>query len=89
MSLSVHDLETAFRRALKRTGGTATQRKTRTSDIQAARDHLRRKGWTLRTAAPHLGVHWTRLHHVLKGDRKSASLLARVAALPKRQPAHR
>jgi hypothetical protein len=70
---TIHDLESAFLRSMARCNRAA----------------FAAKGWTLRTAAPHLGVHWTHLHHVLKGDRKSNSLLARVAALPKRQLSHR
>ena len=48
-------------------------------------DALRRKGWTLRTAAPHLGVHFTHLHRVIRGTRESRSLLARLERLPNRQ----
>lgn len=43
---------------------------------------LREKGWTLRPAAKVLGVNFTHLHRVLRGDRHSASLLRRVAKLP-------
>jgi hypothetical protein len=46
---------------------------------------LRRKGWTLRPAARHLGVSLNHLYQVLKGRRFSRSLLARVAALPVRK----
>ncbi len=44
-----------------------------------------RKGWTCRTAAPLLGVHFTHLHKVLIGRRESQSLLNRVLALPSRR----
>ncbi len=49
---------------------------------------LREKGWTLRPAAKVLGVNFTHLHRVLRGERHSASLLRRIANLPNnRQPA--
>lgn len=50
------------------------------------RDDLRRKGWSLRAAAPLLGVHFSHLHHVLKGRRESRALLARIEHLPIRKP---
>jgi len=49
------------------------------------RSMLRAKGWTLRTAAPLLGVHFSHLHHVLTGSRHSAALLARIEKLPIRK----
>lgn len=49
------------------------------------RESLRAKGWSLRTAAPLLGVHWSHLHHVLAGSRTSMSLLARIEKLPARE----
>jgi hypothetical protein len=52
-----------------------------TSDPKA---RLRAKGWTLRPAAALLGVHWTHLNRVLRGERHSASLLRRVESLPNR-----
>jgi lambda repressor-like predicted transcriptional regulator len=48
---------------------------------------LRAKGWTLRPAAKELGVNFTHLHRVLRGERHSASLLRRVAALHPRKSA--
>lgn len=45
---------------------------------------LRDKGWSLRTAAPLLGVHFTHLHYVLQGRRKSRRLLAAIEELPSR-----
>lgn len=45
---------------------------------------LRDKGWSLRAAAPHLGVHFTHLHYVLQGSRQSRRLLAAIEALPSR-----
>lgn len=47
-----------------------------------ARVSLQKKGYTLRTAAPHLGVHFGHLHQVLQGKRDSRSLLLAVEALP-------
>jgi len=49
------------------------------------RELLRRKGWSLRTAAPLLGVHFSHLHHVLKGRRESRALLSRIEELPTRE----
>lgn len=40
------------------------------------------KGYSYRAAGAVLGVHFVHLFRVLSGDRDSASLLARVAALP-------
>lgn len=40
------------------------------------------KGWSLRTAARHLGVHWTHLHKVIRGERPSAVLAERIRSLP-------
>jgi transcriptional regulator with XRE-family HTH domain len=45
---------------------------------------LKAKGYSLRTAAAALGVDFSHLHRVLKGERESASLLRRAQALPKR-----
>ena len=45
---------------------------------------LREKGWSYRTAAPVLEVHWTHLNRVLQGERISKSLLKRIEALPKK-----
>lgn len=47
---------------------------------------LRKKGWSLRTAADRLGCHWTHLHRVIKGERESASLAIRIKDLPRRNP---
>lgn len=63
---TVHDLERSFRRCLARN---------RIADFTA-------KGWTLRTAAQHLGVHWTHLHKVMQGQRISRSLSAKIQSLP-------
>ena len=45
---------------------------------------LRDKGWSLRAAAPHLGVSHIHLHYVLNGVRQSRRLLSAVEALPNR-----
>lgn len=43
---------------------------------------LRKKGYSLRTAAPLLGVHFGHLHQVLQGRRESRRLIRAVEALP-------
>jgi hypothetical protein len=48
---------------------------------QTAKRELKKKGWTYRTAAPELAVHWGHLAHVLRGARESRSLLGRIAKL--------
>lgn len=45
---------------------------------------LKKRGWSYRTAAPVLDVHWTHLYRVLKGTRHSKALLARIEALPEK-----
>ena len=45
-------------------------------------EDFRSKGWTIRTAATLLGVHYSHLHHVLSGYRDSARLTARIIELP-------
>ena len=54
----------------------------RDSEIQAARDSLRRKGWSQRTAAPRLGVSRPHLTLVLNGHRRSRRLLEAIEGLP-------
>lgn len=49
-----------------------------------AKASMRKGKWSLRTAAPFLGVCFRHLHYVLTGKRRSLSLLRRVAALPPR-----
>lgn len=46
---------------------------------------LKKKGWSYRTAAPALGVHFTHLNRVLQGERTSRSLLERIEKLPRRE----
>ena len=50
------------------------------------RESLRSKGWSLRTAAPVLGVHFSHVHHVLSGSRASLALLRRIDSLPTHTP---
>lgn len=47
-----------------------------------AKQRLKAKGWSHRTAARELGVSFEHLNRVLNGHRESRSLLARVARLP-------
>jgi transcriptional regulator with XRE-family HTH domain len=65
--------------------------KTFSADASPELLKLRRKGWTLRPAARELGVDHAHLYRVLRGQRESISLLARVAALPhlKKSARHR
>lgn len=46
------------------------------------REGMKAKGWSLRTAAPVLGVHFTHIQKVLAGERHSQSLVKRIAGLP-------
>ena len=55
--------------------------------VNQARKSLSLKGWSYRTAAPELGVHWTHLAKVLTGKRESRRLLASIHTLPKREEA--
>lgn len=54
----------------------------RSPDIQAARNALRRKGWTQAAAARQLNVSAVHLCYVLTGRRASRRLLAAIHALP-------
>lgn len=45
---------------------------------------LAAKGWSYRTAAPILEVHWTHLNRVLQGERVSKALLKRIETMPNR-----
>lgn len=49
-----------------------------------ARAHLRKTGWSYRSAAEELGCSFTQLAHVLTGRRTSKSLLSRILSLPPR-----
>ena len=53
-------------------------------EVKEAKRTLRVRGWSYRTAAPHLGVGWPHLAKVLTGQRRSAALLRRIAQLPPR-----
>lgn len=50
-----------------------------------AKRQLKAKGWSYRTAAPVLGVHYTHLARVLTGRRISRRLIDAIAALPARE----
>jgi len=54
----------------------------RSPDIQAARNALRRKGWTQAAAAQHLGISAVHMCYVLTGRRVSRRLLSQIHALP-------
>lgn len=60
----------------------ATATKKRKPEIQAARNALRRKGWTQAEVANLLGI--TRIHlcYVLNGRRESRRVLAAIQDLP-------
>lgn len=49
---------------------------------ESLKRQLKRKGWTYRTAALHLGRAYQHLSEVLNGHRTSRSLDAKIAALP-------
>ena len=59
--------------------------------IRNGRGHLHHKsllasrGWSYRTAARHLGVHWSHLNNVLQANRNSTSLLQRIENIPHRK----
>lgn len=55
------------------------------TDYKSAKRHLHEKGWSYRTAAVVLGVHYTHLARVLTGRRVSKSLLRRIYEIPSRQ----
>nr|DAM51188.1 MAG TPA: centromere-binding protein [Caudoviricetes sp.] len=56
-----------------------------TPELETAKQILHEKGWSYRTAAPFLGVHYTHLARVLTGFRASKSLLRRIQDLPRRE----
>lgn len=45
---------------------------------------LAEKGWSYRTAATELDVHWTHLNRVLQGERISKRLLKRIEQMPRK-----
>lgn len=51
-------------------------------EILSAREELKRKGWSYRTAAPFLGVSYQHICLVLTGKRISQSLIDRIFSLP-------
>jgi hypothetical protein len=52
---------------------------------QQAKVKLKSKGWSYRSAAPLLGVHYCHLCRVLTGKRESRRLLLAIDALPPRK----
>lgn len=50
-----------------------------------ARQTLKKKGWSYRSAAPLLGVNFSHLYRVLSGERHSERVLTGVATLPARK----
>ena len=56
-----------------------------TPELETAKQILNDKGWSYRTAAPVLGVHYTHLARVLTVVRASKSLLRRIQTLPRRE----
>ena len=55
--------------------------------VSRARRHLAQRGWTYRSAATACGVSYQHLSDVLNSHRISASLLAKISALPAREVA--
>ena len=53
--------------------------------ILIARRILKERGWSYRTAAPLLNVHFTHLYRVLTAERHSRALIARIENLPMRK----
>ena len=54
-------------------------------EVAKAKETLKRKGWSYRTAAPELGVCYQHIAHVLTQRRDSKRLLAAIEALPYRK----
>mgnify|MGYP003894401437 CR=1 FL=1 len=54
----------------------------RTPEVQAARNDLRRKGWSQAEAARELGVSSVHLCYVLTGRRNSKRILTAIHNLP-------
>ena len=50
--------------------------------IQSAKNLLKQKGWSYRSAAPVLGTSWSFLSRVLNGHVNSAPLLQKIERLP-------
>lgn len=59
-----------------------TSNKKRPPQVQAARNTLRRKGWSQVQAAKALGVTPIHLSYVLNGRRESRRILREIALLP-------
>ncbi|AHF93694.1 hypothetical protein OPIT5_29450 [Opitutaceae bacterium TAV5] len=56
----------------------------KTMTAKEAKQIMKRRGWSYRTAAPRLGVCYQHLSDVLNRRRASRSLVERVAELPER-----
>lgn len=54
----------------------------RPPEIQKARNTLRRRGWSQKDAAVHLGITRTHLTYVLNSRRSSRRILAAIQELP-------
>jgi lambda repressor-like predicted transcriptional regulator len=50
---------------------------------------LKKKGWSYRSAAPRLGVHFQSLSRILNGTYKNRRVLREIGGLPLRQEAGR
>jgi transcriptional regulator with XRE-family HTH domain len=61
---------------------TPTANKKRPPEVQAARNALRRKGWTQAGAAMALGVTPIHLNYVLNARRQSRRILKAISSLP-------
>ena len=59
-----------------------TANKKRPPEVQAARNALRRKGWTQVAAAKALGVSPIHLSYVLNARRESKRILREIAKMP-------
>jgi hypothetical protein len=47
-----------------------------------AKSHLKKLGWTYRSVAPVLQVHFTHLAHVMRGTRPAGRILRAIEGLP-------
>lgn len=60
----------------------ATSIKKKPASVQAARNTLRRRGWTQAAVAQRLGVSAIHLNYVLNGRRESRRILHAIEQLP-------
>jgi lambda repressor-like predicted transcriptional regulator len=61
------------------------KKEARKHPTSAAKEMLKARGWSYRSAAPELGVTYQHLSEVLNGRRHSRRLLAKVAAIKPRE----